>query len=324
MNIQYKLDKITGKTLPTERLLFKFGKNKTTKGTFILTKESAEKIIQSWKEYGNKLNFDYNHQQLAEIQTAESGASAGTYDLEIREQGLYAINIVWTDKAAQMIANKEYLYTSPAFWTEKQGDTEVIIELINCALTNIPATIAMDELMAASRFNIKEIIMTEELIENVEVLAVEAADPIPAEPTDDLGDLPEITPEDEIEALKNMLAEKESKIAELEAKLAELQGESELNKSELSKKDSEIVQLSGKIELIEKKEIVKLAINDGKLHPAQTELYLGLDKAKLITEVSKLPKSPVLNRTIEIDQSTTELTEVQKLTAYINKRVFGK
>jgi phage I-like protein len=300
MKLQYKLDKITGNKLPTERLLFKFGENKTTKGTFYLTPESAYIIMTSWKAYGNKLNFDYNHMQLENTQTPESSVSAGTYDLGLREKGLYAINIEWTEKAANMILSKEYLYTSPAFLTENQDGKEVIIELINCALTNIPATISMDQLLAASKFNKESM----ENTENTEKLA-------------------EMPPEDEITALKNMLkemedklAEKEALVAELEAKIAELTGDSAVMEEKLT-------ILSNKLEMNEKETIVTKAITAGKLLPAQRDLYMSLDKNTLNTEIGKLSKNVIFEKTLEIEPVKEE-SEVQKLTAYINKRVFGR
>jgi phage I-like protein len=315
MKLQYKLDKITGNKLPTERLLFKFGENKTTKGTFYLTQESAYIIMTSWTAYGNKLNFDYNHMQLENTQTPESSVSAGTYDLEIREKGLYAINIEWTEKAANMILSKEYLYTSPAFLTENQDGREVIIELINCALTNIPATISMDQLLAASKFNKESM----ENTENTEKLAEMPEDM----PVDDIGSLPEITPEDEITALKNMLkemedklAEKEALVAELEAKIAELTGDSAVMEEKLT-------ILSNKLEMNEKETIVTKAITAGKLLPAQRDLYMSLDKSTLNTEIGKLSKNVIFEKTLEIEPIKEE-SEVQKLTAYINKRVFGR
>jgi phage I-like protein len=315
MKLQYKLDKITGNKLPTERLLFKFGENKTTKGTFYLTPESAYIIMTSWKAYGNKLNFDYNHMQLENTQTPESSVSAGTYDLGLREKGLYAINIEWTEKAANMILSKEYLYTSPAFLTENQDGKEVIIELINCALTNIPATISMDQLLAASKFNKESM----ENTENTEKLAEMPEDM----PVDDIGSLPEITPEDEITALKNMLkemedklAEKEALVAELEAKIAELTGDSAVMEEKLT-------ILSNKLEMNEKETIVTKAITAGKLLPAQRDLYMSLDKNTLNTEIGKLSKNVIFEKTLEIEPVKEE-SEVQKLTAYINKRVFGR
>lgn len=55
----------------------------------------------------------------------------------------------WTPKAAKELTDGEWLYFSPAFSNEEK--TGRILELINIALTNIPATRGMTPLVAASR-----------------------------------------------------------------------------------------------------------------------------------------------------------------------------
>jgi phage I-like protein len=311
MKIQYILDKILDGKVPTERLLFVFGENKTTKGTFILTEKSAQAIMDEYKKQGNKLVFDYNHMQLAEIQTPESSVSAGTYDLEIRTNGLYAINIEWTDKAKEMILAKEYIYTSPAFWTEIQSGKEIIVEVINCALTNIPATFNMDQLMAASKLNKRK-----NMADNIEEVAADL--PTEEMPVEELPKVEDLIAQ--ISELQAKLEEKDSLVKDLEAKLAELTGETELT---LTSKTEEITKLSNKVDTLEKDILITSAITNGKLNPAQKELYISLSKTKLVEEIAKLPKNVILNKTVEHAEAV-ELTDAQKLTAYINKRVFGR
>jgi len=54
-----------------------------------------------------------------------------------RNGELWASNVQWTDKAAGMLKAREARYVSPAFNYEDDG---AITELVNVALTNIPAT----------------------------------------------------------------------------------------------------------------------------------------------------------------------------------------
>ena len=345
--ILHKIDKLTGKKVPTERLLFKFGANKTTKGTFYLTEEVAKTILNSWKAYGNKLNIDYSHQQLAEKQTADGSISAGTYDLAIKSDGLYAVNIEWTTRAAKYITDKEYIYTSPAFITELRDGKEVIIEVINFALTNIPATLHMDELLIAASRSLKnykdnkELTMTEQNIEN-EIEAVELAAVIEEEvvATDVVAtDIVEAavcapdeikeeeladptTTEMTLEEAMAALEEKDKIIAELKSKLSETEDMPE----EMEKLNQKLTKLSADLDTKTKEVIVLSAIHSGKLNPAQKDLYISLDAAKLTVELDKLPaKSVVLNKTVEnVAAVSVEKSEVRKLSDYINKRVFGR
>ncbi len=198
------------KKAPTELKLFGWGVNKTTKGEFVLTKESADLIIQAWKDYGNKLNVDYNHAQLTS-ENPDDAISAGTFDLKLTDKGLFAVNILWTDKAKAMIEAKEYIYTSPAFLVNDDSD---IVEILNFALTNMPATIGMEQLIAASKQHIMEKIMADKQIEEevpVEELAVE--------------DVPADAPAFDAEA----------KYAELESTYNELKAEVEMLKEAVAK-----------------------------------------------------------------------------------------
>ncbi len=83
------------------------GSIRLLKESFVLTKDNALKIVQNYKDYGNKLNFDYNHSQLNELMSIEDGVSAGTFDSAMLDDGIYAVNIEWTPKARQLISDKE-------------------------------------------------------------------------------------------------------------------------------------------------------------------------------------------------------------------------
>jgi phage I-like protein len=133
-------------TLPTEFLIFAFGHTKTLNGDYDFDKEAANTVVDNAKKYGNKLTLDYEHQALNSEQNGQPAPAAGRFDLELRGDGLYAVNVQWTPRAAEFLRNKEYLYYSPAFIPDKQGRPK---RLLNIALTNIPATEQMEPLVAA-------------------------------------------------------------------------------------------------------------------------------------------------------------------------------
>ena len=133
---------------PSEWRLFKPGANDTEKGVFHFTHDSATAVMADANAWGNEHSADYEH---AAVLAFEAPAAAW-YELTTRDTPdgpeLWAVNIRWTDKAAEYISAREYRYISPAFEVDEDG---VIVAFINFALTNIPATRSMDALIAASK-----------------------------------------------------------------------------------------------------------------------------------------------------------------------------
>ena len=135
---------VPGGEPPREFRIFPFGRVETTKGVFLFDQEAARRVMQAWRDYGNRLSIDYEHQALEPVANGPVPA-AGWFDLEVREDGLWAVNVEWTPRAAELLRNREYRYFSPAFYVDEEGR---IVELINLALTNIPATKRMEPLVA--------------------------------------------------------------------------------------------------------------------------------------------------------------------------------
>lgn len=319
MNKQSFISLSSKKTAPKNIRLFKFGENETTKGTFLLTEESSQSCIEAFKVYGNKLNIDYNHQQLSDMVTPEQGISAGTYDLEIKKDGLYAVNILWTARAKQQILDREYLYISPAFLT---NDNNEIVEIINFALTNLPATLNMTQLQDLSKENI--IMNEEQKVEELECgkkkkleedvsdeEVLQEMEPVQEEPINQPEEDQSKDPMEEcfarIEALEALVAklmeEKESEQPEEEVvEEPEVEQSTEEVSSkvdtfdEASKLSEEVSRLKSELESKEREEILSAAIKEDKITPSQRVLFKGLEISELKEELSKLPKLGLLNK----------------------------
>lgn len=138
---------------PGEFRIFPFGQVETTKGVFLFDQASSASVLSRWQEYGNRLSIDYEHQALEPVSNGPVPA-AGWFDLELRGDGLWAVNVEWTERAQALLAGREYRYFSPAFYADEKGR---IVELINLALTNIPATKRMQPLVAR-RNDMQEIV----------------------------------------------------------------------------------------------------------------------------------------------------------------------
>jgi phage I-like protein len=127
------------KEAPSELRLFAAGENQTLKGSFFFDATSAKEVLASYQAHGAKLSFDYGHAMLDRnpVDPSKSGKSAGKFELAIRNGELWAVNIKWTPAAKQAIEDGEWMYVSPAF---KADESNRIMRLVNCALTNLPAT----------------------------------------------------------------------------------------------------------------------------------------------------------------------------------------
>ncbi len=137
---------VSPSTLPTEFRLFAFGENKTSKGSFVLDRKGAESVMASYREHGVDLAIDYEHQTFRSEANGQPAPAAGWFQPEVRNDGLWAVNVRWTDSAAAMLSAKEYRYFSPTFAVEGGR----ITRLLPLALTNFPATKNQEALIAAS------------------------------------------------------------------------------------------------------------------------------------------------------------------------------
>jgi phage I-like protein len=133
---------------PSEFRVLKAGTTQTSKGIFTFTPESAKKVLEAARQYGNDFPIDYNHamHQYLSVDPAESGKAAGWFKPTIRAGELWATDVRWTPKAAQMLKDREFRYFSPVFHHSDDGEVQ---DIVSVGLTNTPATYGMDPLMAS-------------------------------------------------------------------------------------------------------------------------------------------------------------------------------
>jgi phage I-like protein len=137
---------IPGKEPPGEFRIIPAGRYETTKGVFVYDEESARLIIEAAKRRNRKFSGDYEHRALtAELSPTGEAPASCWYDLEARPDGLWAVNVQWTEKASAYLRSGEYRYFSPAFRHTKDGHIQ---DFINLALTNLPASHGMQPLAA--------------------------------------------------------------------------------------------------------------------------------------------------------------------------------
>lgn len=116
------------------------------KGPWLLTEESARKVIALAATRSTDIVIDYEHQTLLAEENGKPAPASGWVDaksLEWREDGLYG-RVDWNAAAAKAIGDDEYRYLSPVFpYNAKTGE---VLDLLHLALTNAPA---IDDAIAA-------------------------------------------------------------------------------------------------------------------------------------------------------------------------------
>lgn len=88
--------------------------------------------------------FDYEHQAiLAEKNGQPAPASGWAQKFEWRDgDGLYALNVQWTERALQMMKAGEYRYISPVLiYSKKTGE---VLDVFNASLVGNPAVLELD------------------------------------------------------------------------------------------------------------------------------------------------------------------------------------
>lgn len=136
-------------TVANEFCLLKSGANSYADGdTILFDATAASETMRRYTARGLDLMADYEHMSL-QRPPIEAPASAKKWIPEIRDGALYATQIAWTERAKSMLSAGEYRYFSIACRVDTK--TNRCVELINFALTNLPAGNGLQALVAASR-----------------------------------------------------------------------------------------------------------------------------------------------------------------------------
>lgn len=138
-----------------EFLLIPFGEievERPLSGTdFAFTPQHAESAVRWFGQLGRKLAIDYEHQSFDHHNVRPDGlrpAAGWIGGLEVRDDGLWATSVNWTERAKELLSAGEYRYFSPViFWADE--DHTDIAGLGPVALTNDPAMHGVTPLAAA-------------------------------------------------------------------------------------------------------------------------------------------------------------------------------
>jgi phage I-like protein len=140
-------------TPPTEFRIWKQGLNTISDGRppLLFDEAAAKEVMEVYASRNMDVVSDYEHQAIAKPPI--KAPAAGWFGLELRDGELWAVNVRWTEAAANHIKAAEYRFYSPTFFYEEVKVDGVTAWrpwfLLTVSLTNVPAMEQLDPLGAA-------------------------------------------------------------------------------------------------------------------------------------------------------------------------------
>ena len=278
-----------------------------------MDENAASMIIAAWKDRGNDMVIDYEHQSLTD---GQSPAAGWIKKLTWKgKEGLWVV-VEWTSKAAEYLKNREYRYFSPVMLVNKK-DRRVAV-LVNVALTNNPAINNLKPIMAkftdvTVKHGEKEDVMNEKLrkllclaadagedkiIEAV-TLSINKATPVACkEVLDALGAKTEAGKDEVVRIVASL---KGSTVVACKEVMEALGVQTGAGKEEVLRVvaslkapgdvavqlSQQVAELTSKISSMEQQDLVTLALKEGKTSPEELDKW-GRDLALKAPEQFKL------------------------------------
>ncbi len=138
---------------PVEFRLFRAGVNESSKGSFIFDEAAAQQVMANYGKHGADIPLDLEHLSLDPMSPRLDAHDARAwFGLEVRNGELWAVNVRWTPDGERRLRDKTQRYVSPAFDVDDDGR---IVDILNVALTALPATHNPYALIAASKRPVK-------------------------------------------------------------------------------------------------------------------------------------------------------------------------
>lgn len=115
-----------------------------------LSHAAGQALLAALQNGADDFLIDFDHQTLHTKTTGQKAPAAGWVkrsDFELREDGIYALNVQWTDEAQADIAAKRYRYVSPVIAFDQKTGT--VTAVLMAALVNYAAIDGLSDLAAA-------------------------------------------------------------------------------------------------------------------------------------------------------------------------------
>ncbi|MDM5061368.1 hypothetical protein OB934_00855 [Aeromonas salmonicida] len=270
-------------------------------GHWQLDRSIATTLINRAKALGQDILIDYDHQTLHIEKTGKEAPAAGWFngdEIEWREgQGLF-IKPRWTDRAAAMVAAKEYRFLSAVFPYDAQGRP---LELRMAAITNDPGVVGMQALAALSALPPKTnqsgqlATVTKEIPMNEAMLALLAKLGIQVEEGSELTveqGLAALSALDTLQSAAGKTASAEAALAALKAQPVQQGGQVDLAQfvpvATYNALVAQVASLSAKVETTDAATLIKEARTQGKVVAAEEEYLTAYAAQKGVAALKAL------------------------------------
>ncbi|QPR55171.1 phage protease [Aeromonas allosaccharophila] len=270
-------------------------------GHWQLDGQIAAALIARAKALGQDILIDYDHQTLHIEKTGKEAPAAGWYngdEIEWREgQGLF-IKPRWTDRAAAMVAAKEYRFLSAVFPYDAQGRP---LELRMAAITNDPGVVGMQALAALSALPpktnqsgqlatvTKEIPMNEAMLALLAKLGIQVEEG--SELTVEQGQAA-LSALDTLQSAAGKTASAEAALAALKAQPVQQGGQIDLAQfvpvATYNALVAQVASLSAKVETTDAATLIKEARTQGKVVAAEEEYLTAYAAQKGVAALKAL------------------------------------
>lgn len=270
-------------------------------GHWQLDRSIATTLINRAKALGQDILIDYDHQTLHIEKTGKEAPAAGWFngdEIEWREgQGLF-IKPRWTDRAAAMVAAKEYRFLSAVFPYDAQGRP---LELRMAAITNDPGVVGMQALAALSALPpktnqsgqlatvTKEIPMNEAMLALLAKLGIQVEEG--SELTVEQGQAA-LSALDTLQSAAGKTASAEAALAALKAQPVQQGGQVDLAQfvpvATYNALVTEVATLSAKVETTDAATLIKDARTQGKVVAAEEEYLTAYAAQKGVAALKAL------------------------------------
>ncbi|MGL4206169.1 MAG: phage protease [Aeromonadaceae bacterium] len=270
-------------------------------GHWQLDRSIATTLINRAKALGQDILIDYDHQTLHIEKTGKEAPAAGWFngeEIEWREgQGLF-IKPRWTDRAAAMVAAKEYRFLSAVFPYDAQGRP---LELRMAAITNDPGVVGMQALAALSALPpktnqsgqlatvTKEIPMNEAMLALLAKLGIQVEEG--SELTVEQGQAA-LSALDTLQSAAGKTASAEAALAALKAQPVQQGGQVDLAQfvpvATYNALVTQVASLSAKVETTDAATLIKEARTQGKVVAAEEEYLTAYAAQKGVAALKAL------------------------------------
>lgn len=138
---------VPGDDPPARFRIFKAGRNDSRKGPVVFDDEAARLVMAAYEAHGVDIMLDLEHLSLDDKAPNFDPDARGWCKLAVRNGELWAESVRWAPDGETRLREKRQRYISPAFSVDPKSKR--VTELVNIAITAMPATDHLTPLVAA-------------------------------------------------------------------------------------------------------------------------------------------------------------------------------